>query len=328
MKILLALSVALLLFTAGCSRYRKEEVVVRNGEVALGGTLYLPSGKGPHPAVVFIHGSGPSTRENVRFFAELFAHHGIAALAHDKRDVGQGSASEIAAYDDLVGDALAAIELLKSRKEIDRARIGLWGGSQGGGLAARAAARSKDVAFVISVSGGGVSLAEFRKYQFENRLRARGLGEEEVREAMLVVERLHDYARSGGRDRERMQAELDRAYEHEWARDILPRRAPSPDDARNWIMWRSLDGSALTDWENLKMPVLAIWGGRDALVPVKASSENIRAALERAGNKDFTILIVPDADHNMMMPGSAPTDLPSEEYLDKMIEWVQKRVGK
>jgi dienelactone hydrolase len=317
----------LLLLATGCSSYRTEEVVVRNGETELGGTLYLPAGKGPHPAVVFIHGSGPSTRENVRFFAELFARHGIAALAHDKRDVG-GGAAEFARRDQLVGDALAAVELLRARPDIDPARVGLWGGSLGGGLAARAAARSKSVAFIISVSGGGVSLAQFRDYQLANRLRARGFSETEVREAMGVVEELHEYARHGGKDRERMQAALDRAFERPWARAVLPRRAPSPDDGEPWAQWSDLDGSAVLDWERVNVPVLAVWGARDALVPVEPSAANIRAALERAGNRDVTIRVVPDADHNLMLPGAAPTDLPSQEYLDLMIDWTRKRVGK
>ena len=64
-RALILLTIAL--SSAGCARYRTEEVVVRSGETALGGTLYVPSGKGPHPAIVLIHGSGPSTRENLRF---------------------------------------------------------------------------------------------------------------------------------------------------------------------------------------------------------------------------------------------------------------------
>lgn len=76
------------IFLSGCFSYREKEVRFSNGEITLSGTVYLPSKTGPHPAVVFIHGDGPDIREGYRFFAELFARRGIAALIYDKRGTG------------------------------------------------------------------------------------------------------------------------------------------------------------------------------------------------------------------------------------------------
>lgn len=320
----LLLLVVVALAAAGCTRYRAEETVVRSGATTLGATLYLPTGRGPHPAIVLIHGSGPSTRENVRFYAEFFATHGIAALAYDKRDVGPNRSTELVSSDELAGDALAGVELLKSRAEIDPQRIGLWGGSQGAGVAAHAAVRSPDVAFVVAISGGGLTMAEHRSYQFGTRLRARGFSEEEVTEALRVVERLHDYVRAGGKNPEAMQSELDRAFQHPWASEVLPRRAPTAEERATWLQWRELDGNPMQDWERLNVPVLLLWGGRDRVVNVPLSEQRIRAALERAGNRDFTIHIVPDADHGFMLPNAAPTDYPSEEFLNVMRDWTIK----
>lgn len=72
------------------------------------------------------------------------------------------------------------------------------------------------------------------------------------------------------------------------------------------------------------MPVLLFWGERDEVVPVTPSVERIRAALERAGNKDATIVIIPDADHNLITEPN-PENMPSEEYLKKMIEWTLEK---
>lgn len=323
----LTILLALALAAAGCTRYRAEEVVVRNGETALGGTLYVPTGKGPHPAIVLIHGSGRSTRENTRFYGELFARNGVAALVYDKRDVGPIPATELVSSDDLAGDALAGVALLKARPDIDARRVGLWGGSQGAGVAARAAARSKDVAFVVAVSGGGLNMAEHRSFQFGNRLRARGFGDAEVAEALRVVELLHEFVRSGGGGEEALQAELDRAHQHAWAEVVLPRRPPTAQERATWIQWRELAGDPMSDWERLTVPVLLLWGARDTVVNVPLSEERIRAALARAGNRDVTVRVVPGADHNFMLPGAAPTDLPSQEFLDTMVEWTRKRTG-
>jgi predicted acyl esterase len=79
--------IAFIVGAAGC-RYRQEQVIFQNKEVTLAGTLTLPSCNGPHPAVVFIRGSGPDSRDNYRFYADVFARHGIAKRIYDKRGVG------------------------------------------------------------------------------------------------------------------------------------------------------------------------------------------------------------------------------------------------
>ena len=326
-QVRLTLLVALALASAGCARYRTEDVTVQSGAVSLGGTLYLPRGRGPHPAIVLIHGSGRSTRDNLRFFAELFATHGVAALAYDKRDVGPNPATELAGSDELAADALAAVELLKRRADVDARRVGLWGGSQGAGVAAHAAARSKDVAFLIGVSGGGLTMAEHRLFQFANRLRERGYGETEVAEALRVVNLVHDFVRSGCRDPAALQAELDRAYEHPWAEVVLPRRPPTDEERATWIQWKELDVDPMADWGRLTIPVLLLWGGRDRVVDVPTSRERISAALERAGNRNVTVRVVTDADHNFMLPGASPTDYPSQEFMDTMVNWTRERAG-
>jgi dipeptidyl aminopeptidase/acylaminoacyl peptidase len=70
--------------------HSEEEIrFISNDGTQLAGSLLLPSGKGPHPAVVFAHGSSAQTRNgffgNIRFFAEAYARSGIAALIFDKR---------------------------------------------------------------------------------------------------------------------------------------------------------------------------------------------------------------------------------------------------
>jgi dienelactone hydrolase len=75
----------------------------------------------------------------------------------DKRGVG-GSTGDwnMASFDDLAGDVVAAVEYVKTRSDIDPKRIGLLGVSQAGWIMPLAAVRSKDIAFLISISGAGV----------------------------------------------------------------------------------------------------------------------------------------------------------------------------
>ncbi|MBI3450856.1 MAG: alpha/beta fold hydrolase [Acidobacteria bacterium] len=298
--------------------YTETEVHFRNGDVALAGSLLLPPGPGRHPAVILIHGSSTPSRNDFRFYGDLFARRGIAALIFDKRD-GGGGAGGAARYGlrDLAGDALAAVALLKGRDDIDEREIGLWGHSQGGWVAPIAAATSRDVAFVISFSGPGVSYAEVSRYADTARLRAHGATEAEILEATAALAREDDFVRRGGDERE-LQAFLDDAWSRPWAsQTTLPRRVPTVEEIRDELRWRDNDLDPADFWGRIEVPVLVMFGELDDVVPVAASAERIAAALKRAGNRDVTIRIFPKAGHTIQ---------PAPDFLDTMLDWTVRRV--
>lgn len=132
-----------------------EEVRWSNGEVALSGTLWRPAGSARTPAVVLVHGSGPETRWAMRQFPAWLAAHGVTAIAYDKREHFQPWEAGI---DVLAGDALGAVALLRTRADVDVARVGLLGISNGAFVIVRAAARSRDVGFIVPIVGGGGAL--------------------------------------------------------------------------------------------------------------------------------------------------------------------------
>ncbi len=104
----------------------------------LAGSLLLPKSEKPLPAVIFVHGAGPQTREPYREAAEYFARQGIAALIYDKRGVGKsgGTYESSAPYENLVNDSLVGVGLLQQRSEIAPSQIGMWGLSQGASIVA------------------------------------------------------------------------------------------------------------------------------------------------------------------------------------------------
>jgi dipeptidyl aminopeptidase/acylaminoacyl peptidase len=136
---------------------RHEDVRFPSGDVQLAGTLIRPIAGDRHPAVILVHGSGAADRWQVMPFARLLARRGIAILGYDKRGVGASSGDwKTASFDELAGDVVAAVEYLKSRRDIDSSQIGLLGLSQAGWVMPLAALRAKDTAYLISVSGAGV----------------------------------------------------------------------------------------------------------------------------------------------------------------------------
>jgi pimeloyl-ACP methyl ester carboxylesterase len=116
--------------------------------ITMRGTLMLPDGDGPFPAVVFVAGSGPTDRDwcspllpgtngSGRLFAEAFAEAGIASLRYDKRASGPGAGeSARALFGKLsmrshLDELIAAIGLLAGRDSIDTGRIAGFGNSEG-----------------------------------------------------------------------------------------------------------------------------------------------------------------------------------------------------
>jgi pimeloyl-ACP methyl ester carboxylesterase len=145
---------------------RQLEVRFRSERHSLGGTLTLPPGPGPHPAVVWVHGGGPQTRNYFPDLPAAISGAGFAVLTYDKRGVGQstgsfpGDRADAFSIDALARDAEAAVRFLAAQPGIDRTRVGLVGHSQGGWIAPLAATREPAVRFVVAFAGPSLSQRE------------------------------------------------------------------------------------------------------------------------------------------------------------------------
>jgi pimeloyl-ACP methyl ester carboxylesterase len=310
--------------------FRAEEVTFSNGDITLSGSLVLPLGRGPFPAVVCIHGSGPTTRDMYLGKAVCFARRGIAVLIYDKRSVGKsvGGDWQSATVYDLAEDALAGIRLLKARRDIRAGHIGAEGFSQGGWITPLAAQMSDDVAFVIVGSAAGISAAEQSIYHVKNVMRQAGCPEQAIAKATELREQLYQMARAG-EPREGINAELKLAAGESWfPYSSLPVEAgpTNPDYNRRFLF---LDPVPI--WAKVTVPVLAMWGDKDINLPAERSKEIIRAALQTAGNRDVTLRVFANADHTLVLtrPKDAAWDFPryAPGYFDLMASWLLRRFG-
>ncbi|HUS33443.1 MAG TPA: alpha/beta fold hydrolase [Kofleriaceae bacterium] len=145
-------------------RAQIRDVAVTFGTPALDATLTLPSGKGPFPAVVLVHGSGPNDRNNAvgatkifKDLAEGLASSGIAVLRYDKRTYTYREQldNSITLDDEVVLDAVAAVKLLAARTDVDASRVFVIGHSLGGLLAPEIAVRAGDVAGIALLAPPG-----------------------------------------------------------------------------------------------------------------------------------------------------------------------------
>ncbi|HEX6315743.1 MAG TPA: alpha/beta hydrolase, partial [Gemmatimonadaceae bacterium] len=177
---------------------RHEDVQFSNGAVQLAGTLITPTTPGPYPAVILVHASGAENREHLLPFARFLIRHGMAVLGYDKRGVG-GSTGDWnkASFDDLAGDVVVAFEYLKTRSDIQRTQIGMLGWSQAGWVMPLAATRARDWAFLISISGAGVSGRETTIDQARNEMVANGMKPQIVDQIIELMRLQYDYLRTG-----------------------------------------------------------------------------------------------------------------------------------
>jgi pimeloyl-ACP methyl ester carboxylesterase len=157
-----------------------EEVTFESHGAKLAGSIVLPSDGKAHAAVVFVHGSGPQSRN--RGLAEVFAREGLAALVYYMRGAGKSggvyeanqnvSETNISL---LADDAAAAADALATHPALAGVPVGIAGISQAGWIAPIAAGRSRHVKFLVLWSGPVCKVSEediFSKYTTDADMKA------------------------------------------------------------------------------------------------------------------------------------------------------------
>jgi dienelactone hydrolase len=289
--------------------YEQEPVTFPSGDVRLAGVLTLPPGPGPHPALVFVHGSGAGTRYQYAAEMDRFARHGIAVLAYDKRGSGESTGDwRRADFDELADDVLAAVAFLRRDPRIRADKIGLWGISQAGWIIPLAAARSRDVAFLVPISGGAVTPAEQEVWRQRQNLQFLGVDERFI-------------------EAERKAALLG----YDWDRQIRLGRMPLPQPFADDNLNMFHDAPAVL--RRVRQPVLAIFGGLDTLTPPRESAALWAEALRASGHPDYSVRLFPRGSHGLWDGGKtgSPLEVWPEMrwvpgYFDTMVRWVHHHV--
>lgn len=297
----------------------EKEMVVGTGEWALPGTLTLPTGPGPWPVVVMVHGSGPNDRDETvghcKPFKDLalgLASRGIGVLRYDKRTFAHGeklisAAPALTVQEETVDDAVTAIRLLQATEDVDPGRIYLLGHSLGGTLAPRIGAGSAGLAGLIIMAGAARPLED------------------------LIVEQTIYIAQSDGivTDSENTSIEEARQLARKVKDPSLDANTPASElmgvPAAYWLDLRAY--KPLETAGELALPMLILQGERDYQVTM-ADFKLWQAALQ--GKQGVVFRSFPALNH-LMIAGSGPST-PAEyqqpghvapEVLDAIADFVR-----
>ena len=334
--------------------YQSEEVTYTSCDsIHVSGTLTLPRGKGPFPAVIIVSGTGKQDRDGtfaghkpIFRIADYLSRQGFIVLRTDDRGTGKtNGVYEEATTSDFARDAQAGISYLKTRRETDTHRIGIIGHSEGGQVAFMLGAESPDVAFVISLAGVGVDGLQILKLQNEAILTTTpGMTPERVAQFMSVFNTLFDKVHATPLDQP-LEQPLREAFDQWVARqDETTLKAVNFDNGRGDMFFSRYLYQAQGRWyreminydperyiPRIRKPVLALNGDKDIMVPSRENLASIKQLLDKGGNKHYRIVELPGLNHMFQRCVTCTReeipeleDVFSEEALQIMGSWLEK----
>ena len=224
---------------------------------SLHGTIISPPGHPTgRPGVVIVAGAGSTQRDDYRPEAEAYARAGIVALIYDKR---AGYSRATTNFDDLADDALAGVDVLRSRPEVAPSLVGLWGHSQGGWVVPLAATKSDHVAFAVTVAAGGLPTARTQLWSNSTYLAHAGVAPELIGPIGTNLSRILIAANLFG----------DTTYD------------------------------PVATLAKVKQPLLGIFADNDRSTAPGESLALFKQALDRGHNEHYTLRVIHDASHTL-----------------------------
>lgn len=332
--------------------YKEEEVTVENkiDNLKLAGTLTLPSGSGPFPAVVLITGSGPQDRDETLMghrpflvISDYLTRNGIAVLRMDDRGFGKstGDFSKATTFD-FVNDILSAVDFLKTRSDVNKKQIGLVGHSEGGEIAPLVAVKSTDVSYIALLAGPGVPGHELITLQIEAILRSNGVKDEGIQKNNLFMKAMFNVLLEDN-DSASTENRIN-AIIKEFIAGLSDEEKNTPLNSEEGI--RKQIASLKSPWfknflrydprptlEKVKCPVLALNGTADLQVSSKQNLPPIKEALTKGGNKKFEVIELPKLNHLFQHAETGSLneygkieETISPEVLQIITDWIKKNI--
>jgi uncharacterized protein len=299
--------------------FEEKEVTFGAEPWTLPGTLALPKGNGPFPAVVLVHGSGPNDRDEsigpnkpFKDIAQGLASQGIAVLRYDKRTKAypqeMAQLKNLTVKEETIDDAVAAVEFLRRQSQIDPRKIFVAGHSLGGYLAPRIGQAEPNTAGVIVMAGATRPLEDMMMEQTRYILESDGSLSAEDQTQINQLQQQVDAVKALTRQNSNGEAILG---------------AP----ASYWIDLKDYRPAELA--RGLTIPWLVVQGERDYQVTMQ-DFQNWKDAL--AGQPNVTLKSYPGLNHLFISGDSKSTpaeyqtpDNVAPAIIQDMANWIRQQ---
>ncbi|MFV8325225.1 alpha/beta hydrolase family protein [Flavobacterium sp. ZS1P14] len=300
--------------------YKEEEITFsnKNAGLTLAGTLSVPNQTGKFQVVILISGSGPQDRDETFYehkpflvLADYLTRQGIAVLRFDDRGAGKSNGDHSSATTkDLATDVMSAVEYLKSRKDIDKNKIGLIGHSEGAIIAPMVANLDKMISFIVMLGGSGIPGSEISLYLAKKN---RGFPVPDEAAYEVAIKKAIKIA-AADKDLTEIKKELKMHYNEAivpMLKPIINSDAKIEEIIANLIEIRTsawnryfYNYNPANELEKVTCPVLALNGSKDMQAQSKINQEGIRSALTKGRNNDFLVKELPDLNHLLQECGT------------------------
>lgn len=333
--------------------YNSEDIEITNNGLKLAGTLTFPKAAGKYPVLIMVTGSGAQNRDEEIYGFKIFkkisdslTRAGYAVLRYDDRGIGgsEDKPERNSTSFDFADDALAWVKYLKTRKEIDPKKIGVFGHSEGGLIAPIVVSKSKDISFIVLMAPPAMSGEEILKMQLIAHLKASNTPQSTIDSASQDQSEIIEIIKTDkGWDTylNKMKTAVKEQYEKlsdEQKKQITLADMESKAEIQLSIYknswWKTFIVTDARDYlSKTNVPVLALFGGLDTQVPADINASELRKALEKAKNKNFDVKIFTDANHLFQKAekGTADEYMKLEHefvpgYLDYIVKWLDKNI--
>lgn len=327
-----------LLALGGCGpqitgEFIESEASFQTEDSEIDGTLLVPEGNGPFPAVIILGGSGPWDRNGdedagrvealeeagqpvfavnstYRDIAEALSREGIVTLRYDKRGIGNSTGDGGDFPEPSLRDLRAAVEFLRGDPAVDPNRIALVGHSLGGLWALMEAAQDPDIAAICLMATPAKPFDEVIIEQIEGLMTLQGANETEI--AAIVTQQREIYAqiRSGQLD---------------------PAVFPEPTRTELEFVKAIMDIAGADYAREIMCPALILQGDRDLFTVIPEEAEVLKEAFNEGGNEEVELVLFTGLDHVFRPTAGEPSlDLYYEdrgpvaaEVVDTVIDWMK-----